>query len=579
MAGCDVVLVGYEDEENLGLRYLAAYLAQAGVKVELAPYRAGVRRELLAYLRARRPRLVGFSLIFQGMLPDFAELVAYLRAHGVTAHFTMGGHFPSLAWARTLALVPGLDTVVRHEGELTLLELVRALDRPACWREIPGLAFRRGDEPVATRPRPLVPELDALPFPLRRRETLAARGVGIASLVASRGCHYDCSFCSVQTFYGEPPGPRRRTRSPGNVADELQALHDGKGVRVFIFKDDDLATRGPRARAWIEAFARELEARGLGRRIAWRISCRVDDLDAELLRRLRGVGLTWVYLGIESGSEQGLRTCNKRFTVDDVRRGVALLRRLRLAFDYGFMLLDPDSTFASVRESVDFLEELGDRGDASVHFTKMFPYVGTAIAARLAAEGRLAGTDAAPDYALRDPRLDLFQGFLSEAFHERNFGAAGLVSASRMAAFDLELATRFGPAGAGTRAYRAAMRALTAEGNAIAISAARRALDVLEARSVDGCVAAWPGLLALARRARDADLSLARRLREVMAANGYDEPRLRMALSASRPARPRPAARPARPSSPAPPPRASRAAARARRGTGAGARRGAGWRG
>ncbi|ACG75196.1 Radical SAM domain protein [Anaeromyxobacter sp. K] len=572
MAGCDVVLVGYEDEENLGLRYLAAYLAQAGVKVALAPYRAGVRRELLAYLRARRPRLVGFSLIFQGMLPDFADLVAYLRANGVTAHFTMGGHFPSLAWERTLALVPGLDTVVRHEGELTLLELVRALDQPARWREIPGLAFRQRGVPVATPARPLVPELDALPFPVRRRETLAARGVGIASLVASRGCYYDCSFCSVQTFYGEPPGPRRRTRSPANVADEMQALHDGKGVRVFIFKDDDLATRGPRARGWIEAFAHELEARRLGRRIAWRISCRVDDLDADLLRRLRGVGLTWVYLGIESGSEQGLRTCNKRFTVGDVRRGVALLRRLRLAFDYGFMLLDPDSTFASVRESVGFLEDLGRRGDASVHFTKMFPYVGTAIAARLAAEGRLAGTDAAPDYAFRDPRLDLLQGFLSEAFHERNFGPAGLVSASRMAAFDLELATRFGGASDGTRAYRAAIRALTADGNAIAISAVRRALDVLEARSLDGCVAAWPALLELARRAREADLELAGRLREVMADNGHDAPRPRALLSAKRPARRRPAARPARPPG-------GRASARARRGTGAGARRGAGWRG
>ncbi|MFY3743268.1 B12-binding domain-containing radical SAM protein [Anaeromyxobacter sp. Red801] len=575
MAGCDVVLVGYEDEENLGLRYLAAYLAQAGVTVDLAPYRAGVRRELLGYLRARRPRLVGFSLIFQGMLPDFADLVAYLRANGITAHFTMGGHFPSLAWERTLALVPGLDTVVRHEGELTLLELVRALDRPARWREIPGLAFRAGGGPVATPPRPLVPDLDALPFPLRRRETLAARGVGIASLLASRGCHYDCSFCSVQTFYGEPPGPRRRTRSPGNVADEMQALHDAKGVRVFIFKDDDLATRGLRARGWIEAFARELEERGLGRRIAWRISCRVDDLDADLLRRLREVGLTWVYLGIESGSEQGLRTCNKRFTVDDVHRGVALLRRLRLAFDYGFMLLDPDSTFASVRESVGFLEDLGRRGDASIHFTKMFPYVGTAIAARLAAEGRLAGTDAAPDYAFRDPRLELFQGFLSEAFHERNFGPAGLVSASRMAAFDLELVTRFGGASAGTPAYRAALRRLTAQGNALAIAAVRRALDALEARSVDGCLAAWPGLLELARVARDADLELARRLREVMAANGHEAPRPRRLLSATR----RRSPRPARPGSPAPPPRASRASARARRGTGAGARRGAGWRG
>lgn len=538
VANCDVVLVGYEDEENLGLRYIAAYLAHAGVKVELAPYRAGIRRELLSLLRARRPRLVGFSLIFQGMLPDFADLIAYLRASGVRAHFTMGGHFPSLAWQRTLELIPGLDTVVRHEGELTLLELYQSLGRPSHWSQLPGLALRRRGRAMVTPPRRLIADLDALPFPARRKGTLTSRGVGIVSLVASRGCHYDCSFCSVRSFYGEPPGPLRRTRSPAGVVDEMEALFREKGARVFIFKDDDLATRGPTARAWIEAFARELGARGLGERIAWRISCRVDDLDADVLRRLRSVGLTWVYLGIESGSEQGLRTFNKRFSVEDVRKGVARLRRLGLSFDYGFMLLDPDSTFASVNDSLRFLENLGRRGDVAVHFTKMYPYVGTAVASRLAAERRLAGTDAAPDYSFLDARLGLFQGFLAEAFHERNFGSDGLVTASRMAAFDLELITRFGNRG-GTRGYGTAARSITAEGNAAAISAIRRALSMLEGRSFAACLAAWPELMEVARMARETDLTLARRLRAVMTAHGYDEPRLRVHLPDTRGSRSR----------------------------------------
>ena len=524
MPPCDVVLVGYEDEENLGLRYIASYLARAGVTVELAPYRAGVRDEILAFLRARQPRLVGFSLIFQGMLPDFAELVSFLRAGGVRAHFTMGGHFPSIAWERTLALVPGLDTVVRHEGELTLLELLRSLERPEDWKEIAGLAFRRRGRALATAPRALIPDLDALPFPARRGGTLRARGVGIASLVASRGCYYDCSFCSIRSFYGEPPGPMRRTRSPAGVADEMEVLFRDHGIRVFIFKDDDLATRGARAKAWIEAFAAELVSRRLAGRIAWRISCRVDDVDPSLLKRLRGVGLTWVYLGIESGSDQGLRTFNKRYRVADARLGIRRLRRLGLAFDYGFMLLDPDSSFASVGDSVSFLEDLGRRGDVSVHFTKMYPYVGTAIAARLASERRLAGTDAAPDYSFRDRRLDLFQGFVSAAFHERNFGPRGLVSTSRRAAFDLELLTRLGATQRSTRGYARAVRAVTAEGNFVATSAMRRALGFLESRSFADGVAALPHLEALARVARETDLDLAGRLRAVMDAHDYQEP-------------------------------------------------------
>ena len=110
MGRCDVVLVGYEDEENLGLRSIAAALTRAGVGVEIVACTPGANEQVLLRIRACDPRLVGFSLIFQGMLPQFAELVALLRSRGVSAHFTMGGHFPTIAWRETLEAIPGLDT-------------------------------------------------------------------------------------------------------------------------------------------------------------------------------------------------------------------------------------------------------------------------------------------------------------------------------------------------------------------------------------------------------------------------------------------------------------------------------------
>lgn len=128
---------------------------------------------------------------------------------------------------------------------------------------------------MATPPRPLSTDLDALPTPLRADQVLSARGVGVVSLLASRGCYYDCAFCSVRAFYGGAPGPLRRTRSPASVVDEMERLHAERGARVVIFKDDDLATRGGRAHAWIAEFAGELAARRLGREVVWRISCRV----------------------------------------------------------------------------------------------------------------------------------------------------------------------------------------------------------------------------------------------------------------------------------------------------------------
>jgi radical SAM superfamily enzyme YgiQ (UPF0313 family) len=458
------------------------------------------------------------------MLPDFANAIAFLRSHAVNAHFTMGGHFPTIAPQRTLQIIPGLDTVVRHEGEKTLLDLVRQVDQPAKWTKLAGIAFRRRGRVVVNMPRPLITDLDTLPTPTRRKRMLRIRGIGIASLIASRGCYYNCSFCSIRTFYKGAPGPLRRTRSPVNVVDEMEALYLHHGVRVFIFKDDDLATRSPRARDWIIDFGRELRARRLHDTIVWRISCRVDDLNPELLRLLKRVGLTWVYLGIESGSDQGLRTFNKHFSISDIWRGVESLNRLGLAFDYGFMLLDPDSTFASVKENIDFLDRLGQRGNVSVHFTKMYPYVGTPLAARLAGEGRLIEADSQPDYPFLDPRLDLFQVFLAEAFHERNFGPSGLVSVSRMAAFDVEILKRFHAESPVVQEYSQTIRRIIADGNAVAVSAMRKALAVLDNRPAEYCLAIVPYLRDLARIARDTDQQLSKELSGIMKSNGYRTP-------------------------------------------------------
>lgn len=217
----------------------------------------------------------------------------------------------------------------------------------------------------------------------------------------------------------------------------------------------------------------------------------------------------------------GLRTFHKRYTVKDIRRGIACLRRLGLAFDYGFMLLDPDSTLESVAESAAFLGELGASGDVPVHFTKMYPYVGTPIAARLAREGRLTGTLGAPDYPFRDPRLELLQEFLAEGFHERNFGPTGMVSIARLASFDLELLRRFGD-GRGAARYAQAIRRLSAEANAIAVSGVQRAVAVLAERSLGQCWEAWPYLQELGQVAHRADQALAAELRAVMVANGYE---------------------------------------------------------
>ena len=130
-----VALIGYQDQGNLGMGYLAAVLQARGIEVDLIEVRddpAHIADRLLE----RRPIVVGFSLIFQFFLPRFRMLAQHLRAAGVDGHFTIGGHYPSLCHEELLADFPEMDSVVRYEGEETLLELVEHLAQGAPWHEI-----------------------------------------------------------------------------------------------------------------------------------------------------------------------------------------------------------------------------------------------------------------------------------------------------------------------------------------------------------------------------------------------------------------------------------------------------------
>jgi anaerobic magnesium-protoporphyrin IX monomethyl ester cyclase len=521
--GWDVLLLGFEEWENLGLRSIAAYLLQHGATVKIVPLPAPAD-SVLATIRSKDPGIVGFSLIFQRMLPDFADLIAYLRQHGVQAHFTMGGHFPSIEPAATLESIPGLDSVVRGEGEHTILELLHHLHQPDEWSQIQGLAFRGSHDGQIhlTPPRPKLLDLDSLPYPIRSDHLPTHRGLGLCSILGSRGCHYDCSFCSIHQFYAESPGPRRRTRSPANVAQEMERLFHERGVRIFIFEDDDLFMRGRVQREWIAGFVRELQQRGMADQILWRVSCRVDDVDPEPISRMMEAGLMSIYIGIESGNDRGLRVFNKHYTVEDIHRALAKLRQVGIPFEYGFMILNPDTTFATLRDDIAFLKEISADGEAVVQFTKMVPYAGTSINRQLRQSGRLKGTLAAPDYGYLDPRLELFQVFLSQAFHFRNFDGKGLAERLRFAKLDVAVVRKFCSEQYEGGSYATALGELIRRSNEEALEKMSMAARFMEKRTEAQIIDKWPYIDLLVHEEKAAERQLTTELDWLMVLFGFE---------------------------------------------------------
>jgi anaerobic magnesium-protoporphyrin IX monomethyl ester cyclase len=513
----DALLVGFESQENLGLRYVMAFLQRHGYRVRLIAFDPSDTAAVVATAMASKPALIGFSIIFQYTIEDFKGVMRQLRQHGVDAHLTAGGHFPTLRPVETLAQLPELDSVVRFEGEETALDLLRHINTPDDWNRIPGLAFRQGGVIVRTPPRPLATTLDDLPWPARGPTQTVVRGIPVACMLASRGCCFDCAFCSIRQFYGGAPGALRRCRSPEDVVAEMKHLHDHRGVRLFVFHDDDFAAKTAQQRRWLDRFLDCLGRANLSRRIGWKISCRVDDIDGDNLARCREHGLISVYVGVESGNPAGLATLNKRVTVEQNAAALLTLHRSGIAYDMGFMLIDPDTTMTTLRENLRFLREVAALGAVPISFAKMMPLAGTAIEARLEEAGRLTGTSTRPDYDLLDPRIDQLALFLTLHFSFRNSSPRGLVERLRAASFDYVLARRFED-GDRIAAYGAALHDLIDQANASALDA----LEALLARVSllpavpDSVAGIWFELNAMMRAEHKAEAAINEGLKRVL---------------------------------------------------------------
>ncbi len=511
-----VLLVGFQDQDNLGLGYLASSLRAAGHDVRIETFAADYL-PLLRLARQWNPHIVGFSLIFQFMAPEFAQTIREIRQGGVAAHFTMGGHYASFAPETLLQLIPELDSVVRFEGERTLVDLAQALVAGQPWHSTRGIAWRDGASVHRTPPREDAVDLDALPWPERTDTGYHCSSVPTASVLGSRGCPYKCSFCSIITFYEGNNTRGRRRRSPILVVNEIEHLVRQRGARLILFQDDDFLAGGRDAREWALTIARELIARDLHRQIRFKLSCRSDEVREEVFAPLIEAGLAHVYMGVEAGDPDSLKTLNKHITPDVHIRAGRILRALNVSFDFGFMLLEPWSTVSTVRNNLHFLRDFCAGGYVAAGFCRTLPYVGTPMEQRMRAEGRLVGPALEADYNFLDPRLDVMWDFSLAAFAGRNYGKNAVWDRIRGLLFEARLDFPDRPHDPD---FLAGARTLADASNSLMIDVAEEALDRIE--SMENPDVRDPALIRLARLSREEN----ERIRGMLSAMWTARPRL-----------------------------------------------------
>jgi anaerobic magnesium-protoporphyrin IX monomethyl ester cyclase len=428
----NIVIVALKESENLGIGYLASVVNEAGYNTRIFVYRDN-DEEILAVLKEEDPAIVGFSVVYQYYIDKFVSLVKFLRKEGISAHFTAGGHYPSLKYKELLGFTDSLDSIVRFEGEYTFLELADCISSGEEWRQIKGVAYKCGANIITNTLRPFEKDLDKFPFPVRPTLREYAFGKKYATIIAGRGCIHSCSFCNLREFYRKSKGPVKRTRNPEMVVNEMEYLHKEKQCSIFLFEDDDFPVKSSKGSEWIVRFCSELSIKGLSNKILWKINCRADEVDEDLFSLMKSNGLYMVFIGIDDGTDDGLKNLNKHITVEKNLQGIKILKKLGIGFDYGFMLFQPITTFRTLNNNLDFLQQLCNDGYNTAMFNKLRPYYNTAVEKELSDSGRLKGTPGYFDYDFLEDQMNHYYNFVTDCFMDWLRDPEGLVNLSRWA--------------------------------------------------------------------------------------------------------------------------------------------------
>jgi len=288
-----------------------------------------------------------------------------------------GQHFTALA-NESLEAHSNIDIVVRGEGEQTLAELMNALEEKRPPANVRGLSFRHEGRIIHNSDRPLISDLDSLPFPgyhyvkehMKEYHFALMADTPYAIIEGSRGCHHDCSYCSQWRFWKN----HHRAKSPRRIADELEYLHTEYESEFIWLADDNFAV-GERASDLCD----EIIERGLADDVTWFFQARPDDIvhSRDLLPKMRRAGNVWMLVGLDGPNSRTLETFRRKgISRSNSKEAVDLLRRNGI-FSQGMFIIGERS---DSHESIGALRDYADWLDPDIAtFMTLTPFPGTEI--------------------------------------------------------------------------------------------------------------------------------------------------------------------------------------------------------
>jgi len=396
----------------LGLAYIAAALKEAGL-----PYRViDGTGEALDVVRPYPDRsdfmvqglsfdeivariepdttVIGIGCMFSTLWPLTNKLAWAVRGKFRDAWMVLGGEHGTAVPEHVLKTSP-FDAVVLGEGEDTTVELLRARRDGRPLESVQGIAFTRDGQVIRTGLSPRQKDVDRIPVPdwdsfpieeyIARHQINGANMGRSMPLLATRGCPFQCTFCSNPGMWTQ----RWIPRSPRLVADEIELYMRNYGARNFDFQDLTAIVK----RQWIVDFCRELIDRRLD--ITWQMpsGTRADVFDAEVADLLYRSGCRALAFAPESGSPAILKVIKKQVDLPRMLESMKMAVQRGLKLSCFIVIGFPDDTQATLRQTTRLIRRMAWLGVYDVAVSKFVPYPGSELFTRLQRDGRIGLDD------------------------------------------------------------------------------------------------------------------------------------------------------------------------------------------
>lgn len=339
----------------LGIAYMAGVLQENNIDVEILDASAedmdfkDVEKELLK----RKPDLVALTALTPtiGRALETAQVVKETLPDSIVV---MGGYHPTFNFIETLE-DENVDIIIRGEGEYIMLNLVQALENQSSLHDVKGIVFedKNSKEIVVNPEAPLIQNLDELPFPAlnllpMKKYRLLDMDTHMTTMITTRGCPMQCSFCSSAAMHGK----KIRERSVENIVDEIEYLKTNYDIDTIAFMDDTFTLKKRKVMAICdEILKRNIE-------IMWGCTSRVDTLDEKLLKKMKEAGCITIFIGVESADQQQLDNMCKNTTISKIENAFKIARKLKIRTIASVALGMPGDTKEIMNKTVKFVHKL-----------------------------------------------------------------------------------------------------------------------------------------------------------------------------------------------------------------------------